>query len=275
MSTSPASWTAAPRRCRRTSPDGTGSPQRAVLDRGDERLAVGGPGDRGGVIRSGGASGSDGPRRSARSRTAPPPRSRRTARIRRRDHGVPAHVRQHRRVQPLHQARPLAAALGAHAVLDALGEQDLHAHADAEHRPPASEPPVDHPVAADRPQPCHARRERAHTRHHQAVGGQRGVASAVTATPLRRGQGSFCRTKVSGTVVQHDDAGAAPSQNAFRAGHARRARIGRRRGPQRPGHRLELGFDQVMRVAAGHRRCRQMPAVAVRDSKKCRVSVVS
>ena len=62
--------------------------------------------------------------------------------------GVPAHVRQHRRVEFGDDARPLAEALGVDAALDAALEQHLHADADAEHRPAAGEPTVDDLVAA-------------------------------------------------------------------------------------------------------------------------------
>src|SRR5438309_1584983 len=48
--------------------------------------------------------------------------------------GVPAHVRQHGRLELLHHAGPLAAALGVLTVLDPALEEDLHADADAQHR---------------------------------------------------------------------------------------------------------------------------------------------
>ena len=89
--------------------------------------------------------------------------------------GVPAHVRQDRRLQLLDDAGPLAAALGVVAVLDAAVEEDLHADADAEHRPPAGQPAVDDPRAVDGAQPGHAGGEGAHARDDEAVGVQRGL----------------------------------------------------------------------------------------------------
>ena len=52
--------------------------------------------------------------------------------------GVPAHVGHDGRLEPLDGARPLVAALGLDAVLDAALEQDLHADADAQHRTAAA-----------------------------------------------------------------------------------------------------------------------------------------
>jgi hypothetical protein len=61
---------------------------------------------------------------------------------------VPAHVRQHRRVELGDDARPLAHALGVDAALDAALEEHLHADADAEHRPAARRAALDELVAA-------------------------------------------------------------------------------------------------------------------------------
>ena len=56
--------------------------------------------------------------------------------------GVPPHVRYDGRLQPLDDAGPLVAALGLDAVLDPALEEDLHAHADAEHRPATGQAPA-------------------------------------------------------------------------------------------------------------------------------------
>ena len=74
--------------------------------------------------------------------------------------GVPAHVRDHRRLEPLDGAGPLAAPLGGDAVLHPGLEEDLHAHADAEHRTAAREPAADHLVTAHRAQARACRRRR-------------------------------------------------------------------------------------------------------------------
>ena len=79
-------------------------------------------------------------------------------------------MRHDRRLQPLDDARPLVAAVGLDAVLDPAGEQDLHAHADAEHGPAAGEPPADHLVAPYAAQAGHARRERADAGDDEPVG---------------------------------------------------------------------------------------------------------
>jgi hypothetical protein len=80
--------------------------------------------------------------------------------------GVPAHVRQHLGGEPVDGAGKDAAALGAQAELDSLGEQDLHADADAEDRASPVEPRRDHLLAADAAQAGHAGGERAHAGHH-------------------------------------------------------------------------------------------------------------
>ena len=79
------------------------------------------------------------------------------------------------RLDPLHDARPLVAALGLDAVLDPASEQHLHADADAEHRARTREPAPDDPLAPDRAQACHARGVGPDTGHEQPVGGQGGL----------------------------------------------------------------------------------------------------
>jgi len=85
--------------------------------------------------------------------------------------GVPAHVRHDRRLKLHYVARPRAAA-GRHlAVLKPAGKQDLHADADAEHRPSAGQSLRDDLLAAYTAQSGHARGERADAGDDQAVGG--------------------------------------------------------------------------------------------------------
>ena len=79
------------------------------------------------------------------------------------------------RLQPLDDARPLVAALGLDAVLDAALEQHLHADADAQHRPAAGEPAADDPVALDRAQPAMQAANAPDARDDEPVGVQRRV----------------------------------------------------------------------------------------------------
>src|SRR5690606_2962206 len=120
--------------------------------------------------------------------------------------GVPAHVGQHRRVEPLDGAGPLGAAAGLGAVLDAAGEQDLHADADAQHRPAAGQPPADDLLAAYALETGHARGERADARHHQAVALGRGLEVGRDGhAGARPGERPLRRAQVAGAVVEHDD----------------------------------------------------------------------
>src|SRR5699024_11859618 len=83
-------------------------------------------------------------------------------------HGVPAHVRQDLSVEaadgagPLPRALDLRAAVGAVGELHAVLEEDLHTHADAEHRAATGEPLPDEPGPLDLAQPGHAAGERPH-----------------------------------------------------------------------------------------------------------------
>ena len=119
-------------------------------------------------------------------------------------------------MQPLDGAGPLAAALGHQAVLVAGLEQDLHADADAEHRPATRQPPADDLRAAHVAEPGHAGGEGAHAGHDQPVArlGCRPVAGDddVGSDP---GEGALGGAQVAGAVVEDDDA---------RAGHPPRLR---------------------------------------------------
>jgi hypothetical protein len=75
-------------------------------------------------------------------------------------------------LERLDGAWPLVEALALHAVLDAAGEEDLHADADAHDRAAAGQPAVDDPVAAGLAQARHAGGEGADAGHQQAVGVQ-------------------------------------------------------------------------------------------------------
>ena len=178
-------------------------------------------------------------RRSARSRTARP-RRRRTARSPSGDlDGVPAHVRHDRRLQPLDHARPLVAALGLDAVLDAALEQHLHADADAEHRPPAGEPATDQ--RADRrrraARPCRRRTRRRRARRARRPSSRR-VRSAVS-VDVGAGalEGAHGRAEVAGAVVEDDDrrARAVTRRSPFVRRHARLARVERDGVAEAPG----------------------------------------
>ena len=83
---------------------------------------------------------------------------------------VPAHVRNHRRVQSGDLTRPLAAPGALNPELDAPGEQNLHADTHAEHRPAGRYPFGDDAVPVDRAQSAHTGLKGSHARHHQAIG---------------------------------------------------------------------------------------------------------
>src|SRR5262249_7628149 len=82
---------------------------------------------------------------------------------------VPAHGRHDVGLEGLDRARPLGQALALHAELDAAGEQDLHADADAQHGTAAREAPVDDPVPARLLQTLHTGREGADTGDEEPV----------------------------------------------------------------------------------------------------------
>src|ERR1700733_10277335 len=93
-------------------------------------------------------------------------------------------------------------------MLDTLAEHYLHADADAEHRAGSGQPPVDDLVAANRADPGHAGRERAHPRDHEAVRAEGGIEVGghlgVGAGPL---QGPLGGADVARPVVQDRDPG--------------------------------------------------------------------
>jgi hypothetical protein len=70
-------------------------------------------------------------------------------------HRVPAHVREHGRIEFGDRAGPLAEPVGFDAALHAVLEQHLHADADAEHRETARQSPLDELVAADAAKRAH------------------------------------------------------------------------------------------------------------------------
>ena len=179
--------------------------QRAVLDRGDERLAVLGGGDHAAAAAS-----------SARRRARTSGRSRSGCRRRqageqrragRRVDGVPAHVRQHRRVQPVTAPGSSPRPLVTTPCSSPRVEQDLHADADAEHRPAGRDPVGDHRAGAERLDAGHAGRVRA---RRPARPGRRPrpprprSAVTVTSAPARR-QRPLGRAQVARAVVEDDD----------------------------------------------------------------------
>ena len=209
-----------------------GRAQRAVLHRRDEGLAVLRPGQqRPGRCSPEPATATSGPRRSARSRTARPARSRRTACCRRRRDRVPAHVRQHGRLEPVDHARPGAAACASAGHARALRSNStcMPTQMPSTGRD-TGQPLGDDLVAAHRPQALHAGRERADAGHDQAVG-----PSARRRRPrspprlLRPAAARAWRTGDFPTVVEHDhDARAqatpARSQDALGARYPAAAR---------------------------------------------------
>jgi hypothetical protein len=85
-------------------------------------------------------------------------------------------------------------------------EQDLHAHADAEHGPATGEALADDAGAAHRVQALHARRVRADAGHDQTVRLARGLRVRrhldMGADPLKRALGG---AQVAGAIVKYDD----------------------------------------------------------------------
>src|SRR6476469_3400438 len=117
---------------------------------------------------------------------------------------VPAHVRNHRSIEPDDRAGPLTAALRLDAEFHAAGEQDLHAHAHSEHRQACGDPLGDDLVAADLAQAGHACLVCTDAWHHQPVGarGRIGVCGHldVGTHPFQR---ALRRPKVARAVVEY------------------------------------------------------------------------
>ncbi|GHH51160.1 hypothetical protein GCM10017774_61350 [Lentzea cavernae] len=91
-------------------------------------------------------------------------------------------------------------------MLDAAFEEDLHAHADAEHRTATGEARTDDPGAAHRVEALHARRVRTDTGHDEAVrlAGDLRVRRHLDmgADTLKRALGG---AQVAGAIVKYDD----------------------------------------------------------------------
>ena len=92
-------------------------------------------------------------------------------------HGVPADVRQDRRVKLGDGARPLAEAIQGVAAFDAVLEEHLHADAHADHGFVSDQSMLDQSAAVDRVERGDHRAERTDARDEQAVG--RGNTVAV------------------------------------------------------------------------------------------------
>ncbi len=102
--------------------------------------------------------------------------------------GVPPHVRYDGRLQALHHPGPLVEARGVAAVLDPVREEDLHAHADAEHRTPPGQPAADD-LVTPAPRGCPSTQARnaptpGTTSPSQSMAAERSAVS-VTAAPAR------------------------------------------------------------------------------------------
>ena len=171
-------------------------------------------------------------------------------RPRRDGHRVPPHVRQDRRLELLDDARPLAEPLGPHPVLDALVEEDLHPDTDAEYGPTAGEPTSDERRSADPAQPGHARSERTDAGDDEPV--SLGGDIRVGRQGDRRAhafQSAYGRPEVAGPVVEDDHRRLGHLQRALGRRHALHARVESDGVTQGASDRLELGLDDVVRVA--------------------------
>ncbi len=121
---------------------------------------------------------------------------------------VPAHVREHVRLDPVDRAGPLPQAGHVDVALDAAVEHDLHADADAQHRAAARQTTVDDAVAAGRTQRGHHGGERPDPGDEEAVGLVRPLRVArqldIGAGQLERLDGGV---DVAAPVVEDDDGG--------------------------------------------------------------------
>ncbi|SKS07243.1 Uncharacterised protein [Mycobacteroides abscessus subsp. abscessus] len=78
-------------------------------------------------------------------------------------------MRNHGRIEAADHTGPLPTTLRIDTEFDAVTEQDLHSHTDAQHRAPPGEPDIDDAFAVDTTQSLHTRREGSHTGDHQTV----------------------------------------------------------------------------------------------------------
>ena len=172
---------------------------------------------------------------------------------------------------PGHSPQPVAV----DAVLDAVGEQDLHADTNAEHGTAGNEPAIDDAFAAHRSQPGHAGFEGADTGHDKArrVFGDGGIGGEddVSASTLHRAND---RAEVAGAVIQDRNAGVerpqglpwwtgCPVSRGSSAHGVRRARA--------------TALNCASAMWCGSRppsswTCNVMPAWCAIDSKTCAVS---
>jgi hypothetical protein len=133
--------------------------------------------------------------------------------------------------------------------------------ADAQHGTPSVESAPDDRGAADGFQARHAGGEGAHPGHHEAIGfpGLLGVGGQGDLR-ARRGQRAGRGVQVARPVVEHRDARAHKAPFVEGIWPAIRG-SGSTADAQRPRQRLELGLDDVVRVAARTRsRCTHNPA---------------
>ena len=170
---------------------------------------------------------------------------------------IPAHVRDHRSVQPNDGAGPLPAAGRFQAELHASREQDLHADAHTEHRPSRRDTIGDDLVPADLSETGHARLERADAGYHESIGVKCRVVVGghfdVGADPLQRslGRPQVARSRSRGRRHRGGAANAlCLSQRAFGGRHAGDTRVVLDGLPQRAGYGLVLRLGDVVRVAA-------------------------
>ena len=136
-------------------------------------------------------------------------------------------------------------------------------------RPPASRGPITGPPPT-RAQPGHAGGERADAGHHQPVGRQRAAArSAVTSTSAPARSSARCGRAQVAPSRSRGPTTAGGSQHALGAGDSRHPRVERDGVAQRPGDRLELGLDDVVR-RCGRTSTRTCSAICGRGARRTR-----
>jgi hypothetical protein len=110
-------------------------------------------------------------------------------------------------VQPADGAGPFGQARGLDAVLDATGEEDLHADADAQYRAAAGQPALDDPVPASLVQALHAGGEGTDPWHQQPVGRHGRVeVTGDLDIGADMGQGPLGGAHVTESVIEDDHA---------------------------------------------------------------------